>query len=151
MIKASLLIISLFVFSGCSLFSGNNLKGSYVEKKRVNASLEGIIKAFDRATLGVRGQSANGREIVSRYQSPNGRNESAATKKNRAYARLLILGERRPYDLQVQFVTEEDQGEGDYQALQTDDEMARKILKKVLDGLASRPDTKDFIDDFRAF
>jgi hypothetical protein len=51
----------------------------------------------------------------------------------------------------MQFVIEQDQGGGDYQATDNDDERAHKLLKKLLDALASRPDNKDFIDDFRTF
>lgn len=149
-------IVSVFIIlstAGCaSIFNTGGMKGSFAEKKRVNASVEGIIKAFDKVTLGVRGKSANGREIVSRYMSPKADNmEAASTKKSRGYARLLILGDRRPYDLQLQFVLEEDRGGGDYEALDTDDERSHKLLKKVLDALATRPDNKDFIDDFKAF
>ncbi len=151
--KWILTVIAILSLVGCeSLYETGGLKGSFVEKKNVNSSVESIIKALDRSTLGVRGKSANGREIVSRYQSAKGdSNEPATTKKSRAYARLLILGDRRPYTLQMQFVIEEDQGDGEYVVMSTDDERAQKILKKLLDTLASRPDSKDFIDDFRSF
>jgi len=142
-------LTSLFLFSGCTT---GNLSGSYVTKKRVTGSLEGIIKAFDKATMGVRGKSHNGREIVSRYQSMDGDEyESGATKKVRGYARILILGERRPYDLQVQFVVEEVGDDGEYYVKEFADDRANKILKKVLELLVRRPEQKDFIDDFRTF
>lgn len=143
------MLVSSFFFGGCA---SSGLKGTYAEKLQVGGSLESIVKAFDRATMGVRGRSTNGREIVSRYQSVKGdAYDDASAKKNRAYARMLILGDRRPYDLQVQFVIEGDGGGGDYQVQSYDDERARKILKKILDTLAARPGSKDFIDDFRSF
>lgn len=133
--------------AGCT-----SLKGTFVQKKGVNASLPTLIKAFDRATTGVRGRSANGREIVSRYQKPgSSASDNAVNDPKRAYSRLLILGDRRPYTLQVQHIVEERESSGGYSIVQYDDPVARQTLKKVLDYLVHRPDREGFIDDFKAF
>lgn len=140
------------ILAGCA---SNNLKGDYVTRKNINAPVEGIIKAFDRVTIGLRGRSPNGREVVSKYQAigkgVDEYNDDGASSKKRAYARLRILGDRRPYDLQMQVVTEEDDGEGGYEVTAYDDEKAARLLKKLLETLVARPDNKDFIDDFRSF
>lgn len=132
--------------------SCNSLSGQYVEKKGVNASIQGLIKAFDRATNGLRGKSANGRELVSRYQKPGSDSfDNAGGDDVRAYSRLIILGDRRPYTIQVQHVIEErNKGEG-YVIKGYDDVIARQTLRKVLQFLVNRPDREDFIDDFKAF
>jgi hypothetical protein len=128
------------------------LKGTYVEKKGVNTSIQGLVKAFDRASNGLRGKSTNGRELVSRYQRPGSNSyDNASGETVRAYSRLLILGDRRPYTIQVQYVIEErGKGEG-YQIKRYDDVVARQTLRKVLEFLVNRPDREDFIDDFKAF
>lgn len=149
--KLFLLPLILFVTFGCSTFS-SSLSGSYVEKQGVNASIQGLIKAFDRSTNGLRGKSANGREIVSRYQKPGSKSyDNAGADQVRAYSRLRILGDRRPYDIQVQHVIEERNSNEGYVTKAYDDVMARQVLKKVLEFLVNRPDREDFIDEFKAF
>ncbi len=145
--RCSALCFLLLVLTSCS-----SLDGAFVEKQGVNSSVPGLIKAFDRATSGVRGKSGNGREIVSRYQKPGSTApDNAINEKTRAYSRLLMLGYRRPYTIQLQYVVEERQSSGSYEIKHYDDGMARQTLKKVLDYLAHRPDREDFIDGFKAF
>lgn len=149
MIKQSAyLFILLCIFISCS----TNKTGPFVEKKSVNSSIQGLVKAFDRATTGVRGKSANGRELVSRYQKPGTNSfDNAAGDKIRGYSRLRILGDRRPYDLQVQYVIEERSPSGNYAVKSYDDVVAKQVLQKVLEFLVNRPDREDFIDEFKAF
>ncbi len=132
--------------------SCNSLSGKYVERKGVNASIQSLVKAFDRATNGLRGKNASGRELVSRYQKPGSDSfDNAGGDDIRAYSRLLILGDRRPYTIQVQHVIEvRNKGEG-YQIKGYDEAHARQTLRKVLQFLVNRPDREDFIDDFKAF
>ena len=128
------------------------MSGSYVQRDRVNHSVEAIIKSFERATLGIRGRSPNGRELVSKYQSVKGdKYENAYKKKERAYARLAILGDRRPYTLKVQLVIEERTEYGTYEVVDEDDDAAQALLDKMVEFLVNRPDKDDFIDDYRAF
>jgi hypothetical protein len=150
LLKKLFYIYLLFVASLTSCTSLN--EGPFVDRKGVNSSVEGIIKAFDKGGIGIRGQSANGREIVTKYHSPKGDGyDNAATKTTRAYSRLRILGDRRPYTLQVQYVVEKRKDSGEYVVQSYDEEKAQKILKKLLDFLVTRPDREDFIDDFRPF
>lgn len=124
------------------------------EWKNVNASVSAIIKAFDRTTPGggVRAKSPNGREIVGKFHPPDGDPfTNAVTHKVRAYAKISILGDRRPYTVTVSYIVEENDGSGNYQATEYDLERAKKILKDVRDYLVTRPDRDNFIDDFRPF
>lgn len=135
-----------------AVVSCNSLSGSYVEKKSVNASIPGLIKAFDRASNGLRGKSANGREIVSRYQKPGTNSyDNAGMDKERAYSRLLILNDRRPYTIQLQYIIEERLSNGGYSIKGYDDVTANKVMKRMLEFLVNRPDREDFIDEFKAF
>jgi hypothetical protein len=139
----------VLIFSLCAC---NSMHGSFVEKKSVNSSVHGLMKAFDRATTGLRGKSANGREIVSRYQIPGSSSfENAGSKNVRAYSRLLILGDRRPYTIQIQHVIEERGETGSYEVKGYDDAVASQTLKKVIEYLVTRPDKEDFIDDHKVF
>jgi hypothetical protein len=126
--------------------------GTYVERTSVNASVSQIIKAFDKAAIGLRGKSANGREVVSKYHTPGGDGyDNAATGSQRAFSRLIILGERRPYNLQIQYVIETKKSNGTYALQSYDQDKAQKVLKALMDYLVTRPDREDFIDDFRPF
>jgi hypothetical protein len=141
-----------FVFSFFLSSCATTPEGSYAERKTVNAPVVGIIKAFDRAAIGIRGRSANGRELVSKYHSPNGDGyDYADTKPERAYSKLKILGERRPYTLQVQYIIEKRNSAGVYKTFDYDQAKADKVLKALIEYLVTRPDREDFIDDFRPF
>jgi hypothetical protein len=144
-----LFLIALnFIIMGCTSMK----QGTYAERKSVNASVSNIIKAFDKVAIGLRGRSANGRELVSKYHSPGGDGyDYAATSSKRAFSRLRILGERRPYNLQIQYVIESRNSMGVYSAQSYDQEKAQKILKDLMEYLVTRPDREDFIDDFRPF
>jgi hypothetical protein len=144
------IIAGLFLVStiGCA----SPPSGPFAERQTVNASVAGIIRSFDRAAVGIRGRSANGRELVSKYHSPSGDGyDYADTKAERAYAKLKILGERRPYTLQVQYIIEKRNSKGVYKLSNYDQEKAEKVLKGVIDYLVTRPEREDFIDDFRPF
>jgi hypothetical protein len=133
---------------GCSSLPS----GPYAERNTVNASVVGIIKAFDRAAIGIRGRSANGRELVSKYHLPGGDGyDYAGDKPERAYSKLRILGERRPYTLQVQYVIEKRNSKGVYIVTDYDLAKAESILKDLIKYLVTRPGREDFIDDFRPF
>jgi hypothetical protein len=141
-----------FVFlcttSGC----GNLSSVPYAERDTVNASVVGIVKAFDRAAIGIRGKSTNGRELVSKYHLPGGDGyDYAGDKPERAYTKLRILGERRPYTLQIQYIIEKRDSKGVYNVIDYDLAKAESILKDLIKYLVTRPGREDFIDDFRPF
>lgn len=141
-----------FAFLVASIGCASPPSGPYAERNTVNASVSGIIRAFDRAAVGIRGRSANGRELVSKYHSATGDGyDYADTKAERAYSKLRILGERRPYTLQVQVIVEKRNSKGVYRMVDYDQEKAEKVLKGLIDYLVTRPEREDFIDDFRPF
>ncbi len=127
-------------------------EGDSAQKKGVNASVTSVLKAFDHAAIGLRGKSTNGREVVSRYHTPGGNGITLDPKNpKRAFAKLRILGERRPYTLQIQYIIEKRDGSGNYTTQSYDQEKATQILKSLIDYLVTRPDREDFIDDFQPF
>jgi hypothetical protein len=148
--KYILFLASLIILNSCETLSD----GEFAEWSGVNSSVQGIMKAFDRVTPGggIRGKSQNGREFVSRYHPPTGDvYATATTAKVRAYTKLTILGDRRPYVLQLHYIVEERDDSGNYRVVKRDKERANKILKDLHTFLVTRPDKDNFIDDFRPF
>lgn len=70
--------------------------------------------------------------------------------KERAYAKVTILGDRRPYDIQVQVFLEE-RVEGAYEEVGLDDSLSDQIAEEVKKALRKSRDHRNLIDDFRAF
>ena len=148
--KNFLFLASLIFLSACETAPPED----YAEWPGVHYSVEGIIKAFDHVAPGggIRGKSANGREIYSKYHPPSGDiYANATTAKVRSYTKLAILGDRRPYVLQVSFIIEDRDDDGNYTVTQRDQVRAKKILRDLRKFLATRPDKDNFIDDFRPF
>lgn len=146
-------VLSLILLNSCAAMAPKK-DPSAAEWKGVNSSVMAIIKAFDRSTPGggIRGKSQNGREIVSKYHPPKGdAYASATTMKERAYSKLTILGDRRPYVLWLQYIIEERDENGNYQVVERDLDKAKAILREIHTYLVTRPDRDNFIDDFRPF
>jgi len=73
----------------------------------------------------------------------------------RAYAKILILGDKRPYTLQVKIEIEElvgmHKGKPEYVICCRHKKYEQDLLKKIKAELVKRKDNQDFIDDFRPF
>jgi hypothetical protein len=96
--------------------------------------------------------SVNGRELLSKYydqkQQPI---ENMALAKERYFTHVIILGDRRPYDVTVDVVMEERDEDGRFQATEKNDEMAAPIADKLKKQLYQNVDSRNLIDDFRSF
>lgn len=102
--------------------------------------------------LGQRTVSANGREHTSNYFSvKNGEYESAVNAKTRNYAVITILGDRRPYQLEVIVVVERRTEDGEYYRSGYDEGLARVITRRIQKALHERREDRNIIDDFRVF
>lgn len=147
------LLFLILLLPACSTMVGGT-DGAYVDREGVNSSVKAIISAFEFGVPGgkLRGRSRNGRELVSGYHPLSGNQYDDATEKEiRAFVKLTILGDRRPYTLRVQYIVQRRSSTGEYENVKYDNGRARKVLIKMREHLASRPDKSDFIDDFRAF
>tara|TARA_B100001248_G_scaffold262665_1_gene260560 strand:- start:9132 stop:9596 length:465 start_codon:yes stop_codon:yes gene_type:complete len=73
----------------------------------------------------------------------------------RAYAKIAILGDRRPYTLAVEIEIEElmgmQNGKPRYQVCCRHREYEKNLAKEIKDYLVKRKDNQDLIDDFRPF
>jgi hypothetical protein len=95
--------------------------------------------------------SENQRTFYSRYFSRNGDPKFDPERaKERLYAKVVVLGDRRPYDLEVEVMVEERAGKG-YQEVGTDALEAKKLGKDLRSRLNQGRNERNAIDDFRAF
>lgn len=101
------------------------------------------------APQGIRSTSSNQREYYSNYFLP-GAEEEPATKRERAYAHFLVLGDRRPYRTEVYVINERASG-GAFHKDGQDKALARELAKRLETVLAKSREDRNFIDDFRAF
>jgi hypothetical protein len=64
---------------------------------------------------------------------------------------VTILGDRRPYDIQIEVVVEIRDKEGIYQVVERDDARAEKIAKDIQKALVQSRDNRNIIDDFKPY
>ncbi|UOF00350.1 hypothetical protein [Bdellovibrio reynosensis] len=109
-----------------------------------------------RVIVGVIGEprsiSQNGREIVSQfYDKKNKSIEKMDMAKERFYSHLTILGDRRPYDVQVEVLVEGRNEDGGFDLVDRDDDKAGILAERLRQALNQSRDTRNVIDDFRSF
>ncbi len=109
-----------------------------------------------RVVVGIIGEprdmSRNGRELISHYfDKKNKRIEKPDSVQERYFAMITILGDRRPYDVQVEvFVQTREDGE-EFSSPDRDDDRAATMAEKIRQSLNQSRDTRNVIDDFRSF
>jgi hypothetical protein len=116
-----------------------------------NLSL-GEVKRIVVSVIGEpRSLSENQRTFYSRYFSrrpdPNFDPERS---KERLYAKVVVLGDRRPYDVEVEVIVEEREGKA-YQEVGADEVESTKLGKDIRNRLNQGRNERNAIDDFRAF
>jgi len=131
---------------GCSTpgsVSMNDVDVSIIELQKV---VETVLP------VGKRSQSENGREYFSEYFiSKNGEFEESAQAAIRSFAHILILGDRKPYNIDVVVVVERRSSSGGYVRIKYDQGLARVISRRIQNALHKRRDGRNIIDDFRVF
>lgn len=109
-----------------------------------------------RAVVSVIGEprsiSQNGREILSKFYD---KREKAIPRmemaRERYYTHVTILGDRRPYDIQVEVLVEGRNSDGAFEVISRDDDRATVIAERLRQALNQSRDTRNVIDDFRSF
>ncbi|MGZ3940357.1 MAG: hypothetical protein ACXVBK_16420 [Flavisolibacter sp.] len=145
MIKYGFLFaLSIFYFIGCQT------EGVYLRETPLN------ISETRRAVVSVIGQpratSENGREMLSKYYDRKGNSEEQVKNaRERLSTHVTILGDRRPYDIQIEVVVEIRDHSGVYQVVERDDTKARKIALEVQKALVQSRDNRNIIDDFKPY
>ncbi len=96
--------------------------------------------------------SPDGRELYSKFYDKKGnligRLEMAT---ERYYTLVSILGDRRPYDLQVEVIIEDRGEDGKFMFFDKDEAKARPIAEKIKKALNQSLGNRNVIDDFRSF
>lgn len=142
MIKKLSLLLILIYFTGCRS-GGTILRGS-------TDSLNDIKKAIVSTVGQPRSIADEGKEIISGYHDKNFE-EAKENAKERYYSRISILGDRRPYDIQVEVFVETKVGNKKYELIGEDLRLAEKLSKKIKSALNQGRENKNVIDDFRPY
>lgn len=141
MIKGIALLLSLLI---CACSTGHIIRES-------GRSIEDIKQAILIIAGEPRVVSENKREFTSNYFSrKKDPNFDPAKSKERLFAKFTILGDRRPYDIQVQVFIEQ-RTDGTYEEVGLDDVFTDQIATELKRQLTKRPGDRNVIDDFRAF
>ncbi|WP_413289529.1 hypothetical protein [Bdellovibrio sp. HCB337] len=109
-----------------------------------------------RAVVSVIGQpritSENGRELFSKFYDRKGSSDDQLKNaRERLHTHVTILGDRRPYDIQIEVVVEIRDREGVYQVVERDDARAEKVAMDIQKALVQSRDNRNIIDDFRPY
>ena len=140
-----LLFLSIVTMLGCQT-DGVVLKDTPLNISETRKAVAGVI-GQPRAT------SENGREMVSKYYDRKGNKDEAQLKtaRERLSTHVTILGDRRPYDIQVEVVVEIRDHDGKYQVVERDEGRAQTVAKEIQKALVQSRDNRNLIDDFRAY
>jgi hypothetical protein len=94
--------------------------------------------------------SQNGREMTSQFYDTKGRFGTFEKERSRLYTHIVILGERRPYDIQVMVKVQARNG-GKFQDVAIDERRSQEAAEKIQQALNESRDKRNFIDDFKPF
>lgn len=143
------LLVIFFIATSC-LLSGCRTGGVILRETPLNVS------ETRRAVVSVIGEprsiSQNGREIFSQYLDKKDRKiEKMEMIRERHFTHITILGDRRPYDVQVEVIVEGRNEYGGFEVLDRDDRKASLVAEKIKEALNQSRDSRNVIDDFRSF
>lgn len=139
------LISTLFILIG---LSGCITSGYYLED--VNRTMADVRTAI-RNLYGIQSMNENER-IITTPPLKKDPNDTTPIKqmKERVYARIVIVGDQRPYRILVQ-VYEERKINGEWVELDIDESLSREFAREIHRELIQSLDNRNVIDDFRAF
>jgi hypothetical protein len=108
--------------------------------------------AQENVPLKVIGKSPNGRELFSDYfVISGGEFEEAEGAGVRHQAVISILGDRRPYSIEVKVIRYRRDKNNVLQQIGQDEGVARVIVRRIQQDLYKRRDNRNVVDDFRVF
>lgn len=142
--------ISLFLILFLTLDLTGCKSGAQLED--VNASLKEIQKAVYIVIGKPRQSNTDSKEILSQYRDNKGKPISRPEKvRERVFTVVYILGDRRPYSIQVEVVYEMKNEIGQYAIIKKDENAAALISNKIKAELAQSRDGQSVLDDFKPF
>lgn len=114
-------------------------------------SMKEIRTAFVAVAGEPRKESANKRTFESEYFPRNPDNNFKANKaRERLFGRFVILGDMRPYDVQVEVVIEVRTPDG-YEEVGVDEALSHELANSLKKELIKSSEGRNVIDDFRPF
>ena len=155
MLIRHLLFFALLAFTGCTTTLGGNRNTSKIDDLDWPlAELRSVAASI--LPTGQRAISPNGRELLSRHFILEGARgyKPAADATERYYASILILGDRRPYDIEILVTLERRVLRGNqftYIIEGYDARLAKELERKLRSELTKRREDLNIIDDFRVF
>jgi hypothetical protein len=143
-------ILKLITAASTMFVTGCQTSGVVLHETPLN------ISETRKAIVSVMGQpratSENGRELTSKYYDRKGNMEDPAKMgRERLFTHVTILGDRRPYDIQVEVVVEVKDHAGSFQVVEKDEARAEKVAVQIEKALVQSRDNRNVIDDFRPF
>jgi hypothetical protein len=94
--------------------------------------------------------SENGRELISGYQDSFGQDFEPGKSTERYEVHVIILGDRRPYNIRIEVPVERKTSSG-YKHVGYDNARAKEIAEKLKKALNESRDNRNVIDDFKPF
>ncbi|MBK9324708.1 MAG: hypothetical protein IPM97_17470 [Bdellovibrionaceae bacterium] len=139
------ILLFFYILTGCQT-QGVVLRDTPLNISETRKAIASVI-GQPRAT------SENGREMVSKYYDRKGTKdeEQMKTVRERFSTHITILGDRRPYDIQIEVVVEIRDHDGKYQVVERDEARAQAISIEIQKALVQSRDNRNLIDDFRAY
>lgn len=142
--------LCLFIIFATLIVSGCQTGGIVLRETPLNIS--GTRKSVVSVIGEPRTLSENGRELFSKYYDKKGKDIAKMNMvRERYYTHVTILGDRRPYDIQVEVVLEGRVSDEHFELIQKDDDKAATIAEKIKKVLNQSRDNRNIIDDFRSF
>lgn len=143
MIRKLFVLLSALAFVACAT-EGHLIRNS-------DRAMREIRQAFIAAAGPARKESENGRTFLSEFfpRHPDA-NFKASKAKERLYGRFTILGDRRPYDIQVEVVVEHKTAEG-HEEVGVDESLSQELANQLKKELLKSREGRNLIDDFKPF
>ena len=137
------MLLTLTMLSGCAT-SGFVLKNQNLPISEIK---QAIVKSLPD---GKRSVVSGGREFYSNYFLPKSQKFTGQQGRVRYYAYIAILGDRRPYEIQINVFRQVLRGQ-EFKDDGQDEGLARVVMRRLQNALSKRRGERDFIDDFRVF
>jgi hypothetical protein len=141
------ILFSALVFLGCATSPGTEvLEG----QDRGLSELTSIVTSA--LPGGKESVSQNGRTFTSKYfVTKDGEFDVAPAAPVRSKAIIQILGDRRPYSIEVTVIQERRTKSSEYVRIPNSEGLARVVIRRIQKALHERREDRNIIDDFRVF
>ncbi len=143
--KRALLLLATLWLAGCAsgTISIDDVEMSVNDLHRI------IVNSLP---VRMRTETPNGREFYSEYFIPKGGDfEEVDGGPKRYVAHVEIIGDQKPYRVEVTVILERRVSEGHYEKDRSEEGIARVVTRHIQKGLHERREDRNVIDDFRVF